>query len=75
MSLYFTYFISFSPKALPGQMTILIERCMSRMHHLKSSPEAISGYSFALTALLGGVRDVALGIPHAKGKVWNTMLF
>ena len=41
---------------------------MSRMHHLKSSPEAISGYSFALAALLGGVRDVSLGIPHAKGK-------
>ena len=41
---------------------------MSRMHHLKSSPEAVSGYSYALTALLGGVRDTALGIPHAKGK-------
>ena len=55
--------------ALPSQMTILIERCMSRMHHLKSSPEAISGYSFALAALLGGVRYTSLGIPHAKGKV------
>ena len=55
--------------ALPSHMTILIERCMNRMHHLKSSPEAVSGYSFALVALLGGVREVALGIPHAKGKV------
>ena len=55
--------------ALPSQMTILIERCMNRMHHLKSSPEAISGYSFALAALLGGVKDTALGIPHSKGKV------
>ena len=55
--------------ALLSQMTILIERCMSRMHHLKSSPEAISGYSFALAALLGGVRYTSLGIPHAKGKV------
>ncbi len=55
--------------ALPSQMTILIERCMNRMHHLKSSPEAISGYSFALAALLGGVRYTSLGIPHAKGKV------
>ena len=58
--------------ALPSQMTILIERCMSRMHHLKSSPEAISGYSFALAALLGGVRYTSLGIPHAKGKVANS---
>ena len=55
--------------ALPSQMTILIERCMTRMHHLKSSPEAISGYSYALAALLGGVRDTSMGIHHAKGKV------
>ena len=55
--------------ALPSQMTILIERCMTRMHHLKSSPEAISGYSYALAALLGGVRDTSLGVPHVKGKV------
>jgi len=55
--------------ALPSQMTIFIERCVTRMQRLKSSTEAISGYSFALTALLGGVRETTLGIPHAKGKV------
>ena len=55
--------------ALPSQMTILIERCTNRMHHLKSSAEAVSGYTFALAALLGGVSDISLGIPHAKGKV------
>lgn len=55
--------------ALPSQMTIFIERCMTRMQHLKSSTEAVSGYSFALAALLGGVRETTLGIPHAKGKV------
>lgn len=54
--------------ALPSQMTILIERCITRMQRLKSSTEAISGYSFALAALLGGVRETTLGIPHAKGK-------
>ena len=61
--------------ALPSQMTILIERCMTRMHHLKSSPEAISGYSYALAALLGGVRDTSLGVPHVKGKVWKWKIF
>ena len=55
--------------ALPSQMTIFIERCVTRMQRLKSSTEAISGYSFALAALLGGVRETTLGIPHAKGKV------
>ena len=42
---------------------------MTRMQHLKSSPEAVSGYSFAVTALLGGVRLTSLGIPHVRGKV------
>ena len=55
--------------ALPSQLTILIDRCMTRMQHLKSSPEAVSGYSFAVTALLGGVRLTSLGIPHVRGKV------
>lgn len=55
--------------ALPSHMTMLIDRCTNRMHHLKTSPEAISGYSAALAALLGGVRHTALGIPHARGKV------
>ncbi|ESO02529.1 hypothetical protein HELRODRAFT_155831 [Helobdella robusta] len=54
--------------ALPSQMTILIDRCMNRMQHLKSSMEAISGYSFALAALLGGVNQTPLRIPHVKGK-------
>ena len=61
--------------ALPSQMTMLIDRCISRVQHLKSSPEAISGYSFALAALLGGVQGVPLGIPHAKGKVAYTQYY
>jgi hypothetical protein len=37
------------------------------MDKLKSSPEAVSGYSSAIAALLGGVYQCPLGIPHAKG--------
>lgn len=55
--------------SMPAQMTILIERCLHRIQHMKSSPEAITGYTYALAALLGGVRETSLGIPHAKGKV------
>lgn len=44
------------------------------MQHLKTSTEAISGYGFALAALLGGVRETTLGIPHAKGKVSCVMV-
>uniref|UniRef100_A0A8C9T2G7 HEAT repeat-containing protein 5B n=1 Tax=Scleropages formosus TaxID=113540 RepID=A0A8C9T2G7_SCLFO len=55
--------------ALPYQLTPLLERCAERINSLKSSPEAVSGYSFAMAALLGGVHQCPLGIPHSKGKM------
>ncbi|XP_030626652.1 HEAT repeat-containing protein 5B [Chanos chanos] len=55
--------------ALPYQLTPLLERCAERINNLKSSPEAVSGYSFAMAALLGGVHQCPLGIPHSKGKM------
>lgn len=36
---------------------------------MKNTSEAISGYSGALAAVLGGVRLSPLGVPHTKGKV------
>ncbi|KAF3842288.1 hypothetical protein F7725_024239 [Dissostichus mawsoni] len=54
--------------ALPYQLTPLLDRCAERINSLKSSPEAVSGYSFAMAALLGGVHQCPLGIPHSKGK-------
>ncbi|XP_026045754.1 HEAT repeat-containing protein 5B isoform X2 [Astatotilapia calliptera] len=55
--------------ALPYQLTPLLDRCAERINNLKSSPEAVSGYSFAMAALLGGVHQCPLGIPHTKGKL------
>lgn len=55
--------------ALPSQLTPLLDRCVERMDKLRSSPEAVAGYSSALAALLGGVYQCPLGIPHSKGKV------
>lgn len=55
--------------ALPYQLTPLLDRCVERINNLKSSPEAVSGYSFAMAALLGGVHQCPLGLPHSKGKV------
>ncbi|XP_022329177.2 HEAT repeat-containing protein 5B-like isoform X3 [Crassostrea virginica] len=55
-------------RALPSQLTPLLDRCVERMDKLKTSPEAVSGYSSALASLLGGVYQCPLGIPHAKGK-------
>ncbi|CAM4724828.1 unnamed protein product [Leuciscus chuanchicus] len=55
--------------ALPHQLTPLLDRCAECINNLKNSPEVVSGYSFAMAALLGGVHQCPLGIPHSKGKV------
>ena len=52
-------------------MSLLLDRCIERLSALKTSPEAITGYSFAVAALLGAVKYCPLGIPHGKGKVWS----
>ncbi|CAB3385925.1 Hypothetical predicted protein [Cloeon dipterum] len=59
--------------AVPSHTTPLIDRCLERVESMRSSPEAIAGYSCALAAILGGVRLSALGVPHTKGKIiFNT---
>ncbi|KAI1285000.1 HEAT repeat-containing protein 5B [Halotydeus destructor] len=55
--------------AAPSQLTPLIERCLERLETLKSSTDALYGYSAALSALLGAASQTPLGIPHNKGKL------
>ncbi|NXQ24333.1 HTR5A protein, partial [Alaudala cheleensis] len=55
--------------ALPSYVSLLLDRCIERLSALKSCPEAVTGYSFAVAALLGAVKHCPLGIPHEKGKV------
>ncbi|MCP9264667.1 HTR5B [Dirofilaria immitis] len=38
--------------SVPSQLTPLIDRCLNRLEHMKNCGDAISGYSFALSALL-----------------------
>ncbi|XP_051478321.1 HEAT repeat-containing protein 5A isoform X3 [Apus apus] len=59
--------------ALPSCVSLLLDRCIERLNTLKSSPEAVTGYSFAVAALLGAVKHCPLGIPHGKGKVIMTL--
>ncbi|XP_011297784.1 HEAT repeat-containing protein 5B isoform X2 [Fopius arisanus] len=59
--------------AVPSQITPLIDRCVEGIENMRSSPEAIAGYSGALAAVLGSVRLSPLGVPHTKGKIiFNT---
>ncbi|KAL3290046.1 hypothetical protein HHI36_023417 [Cryptolaemus montrouzieri] len=59
--------------AVPSKITPLIDRCVSGIEEYRTSPEAISGYSGALAAVLGGVSLSPLGVPHNKGKIiFNT---
>lgn len=55
--------------AVPSQVTPLIDRCVESIENMRTSPEAITGYSSALAAVLGSVRLSPLGVPHTKGKV------
>uniref|UniRef100_A0A0R3S5B1 HEAT repeat-containing protein 5B n=1 Tax=Elaeophora elaphi TaxID=1147741 RepID=A0A0R3S5B1_9BILA len=54
--------------SVPSQLTPLIDRCINRLEHMKSCGDAISGYSFALSALLVSSMECKLGIPHAKSR-------
>lgn len=55
--------------AVPSQITPLIDRFLKGIEEYRTSPEAISGYSGALAAVLGGVYLSPLGVPHTKGKI------
>ncbi|KAI1237778.1 HEAT repeat-containing protein 5A, partial [Lamprotornis superbus] len=59
--------------ALPSYVSLLLDRCVERLSALKSCPEAVTGYSFAVAALLGAVKHCPLGVPHGKGKVIMTV--
>jgi hypothetical protein len=53
---------------------ILIGRCVEGIENMRTSPEAIAGYSGALAAVLGGVKLSPLGVPHTKGKVLSKQI-
>lgn len=52
-----------------------MQRCVDALENLRSTPEAVSGYSAALAALIAGVSSSSLGIPHNRGKVTYNAIF
>nr|CAB3252346.1 HEAT repeat-containing protein 5B-like [Phallusia mammillata] len=59
--------------AIPSQLTSLIDKCIEKLQRLRSSGDAVAGYSAALAALFGAVQECPMGIPQAKGKVVFTI--
>ncbi|KAM5129642.1 HEAT repeat-containing protein 5A [Mantella aurantiaca] len=55
--------------SVPSLAAPLLDRCAERLIALKSSSEAVSGYSLVAAGLLGSVRLCPLGVPQGKGKV------
>lgn len=53
----------------PSHLTPLIDKCVDLLEKTSNSGLAISGYSAALSALLGAAHQTPLGIPHNKGKL------
>ena len=54
--------------ALPSQLSTLVDFFLLQLKSSKKSISAVSGYSYALAALLGTVRSSDLGLPSSKAK-------
>ena len=55
-------------RSLPSQLYNLVNVCLARLEQVKTSPEAISGFSQALGGLLGNVKTSDLGLPSSKAR-------
>lgn len=61
-------------KALPSNITNLVDICLKKINAMKSSPEAVTGYGYTLAAIIGGMHSCPLGIPYSKARVSMNLL-
>ncbi|XP_063687997.1 HEAT repeat-containing protein 5B-like [Bolinopsis microptera] len=54
--------------AVPAQLTALVDICTDKLEKLKTSPEALFGFSHSLAALIGCVGGCPLGMPHSRSR-------
>ncbi|OWA50765.1 HEAT repeat-containing protein 5B [Hypsibius exemplaris] len=50
--------------ALPTQVVPVLNRLLSKIEDTKTFPEGIVGYSYGMAAVIGGIAESPLGIPH-----------
>ena len=55
--------------SLPALMTPLLDNCLDRLSMIRNPSDALVGYGYAASALLGAVHACPLGIPHLKPKL------
>uniref|UniRef100_A0A915KZA4 HEAT repeat-containing protein 5B n=1 Tax=Romanomermis culicivorax TaxID=13658 RepID=A0A915KZA4_ROMCU len=53
---------------IPSLLTALVDRCIARIEHQKTSYDAISGYSLCIATLLSAIHKSQLGVPQDKHK-------
>uniref|UniRef100_A0A1I8H4E4 HEAT repeat-containing protein 5B n=1 Tax=Macrostomum lignano TaxID=282301 RepID=A0A1I8H4E4_9PLAT len=53
--------------ALPGQLSPLLDRCLTQLQQLKTSPESVHGCSLAIAGLVSAVSG-GHGVPQAKAR-------
>lgn len=49
---------------LPTQMVPVLNRLLGKIEDTKTFPEGIVGYSYGMAAVIGGISESPLGIPH-----------
>lgn len=55
--------------SLPALMCSLLDNCLDKLSLIRNPSDALLGYGYACAALLGGVNQCHLGIPHLKSKL------
>ncbi|RNA33832.1 HEAT repeat-containing 5B-like isoform X1 [Brachionus plicatilis] len=55
--------------SLPSLMSSLLDTCMDKLSLIRNSSDALTGYGYACSALMGAISQCPLGVPSLKPKL------
>ncbi|CAF0928332.1 unnamed protein product [Brachionus calyciflorus] len=55
--------------SLPSLMSSLLDTCMDKLSLIRNPSDALSGYGYACSALIGAIHQCPLGVPSLKPKL------